>query len=151
LNKQPAECDKNNYLSSNLCLLGKQFRNVRRNDLPPQAAEPNQLKNRFMKKLLKRKRLYQRKKVNQGIEAEKHQAGIVFWKEKEHQSSELKLLLMNLIVEFFVLFKKPEFLPKNFSTGGERSSLENIGTIFIALKLHWINDYCVGPSSSDDG
>jgi hypothetical protein len=76
LNKQPAGWDKNNYLSSSLYLLGKQFRNVKRNDLPPQAAEPNQLKNRFLKKLLKRKRLCQRRKVNQGIEAEKHQAGI---------------------------------------------------------------------------
>jgi hypothetical protein len=75
-----------------------------------------------MKKLLKRKRLCQRRKVNQGIEAEKCQTGIVFWKEKEHQSSELKFLLVDLIVEFFVLFKKSEFFPKNFSTDGERSS-----------------------------
>jgi hypothetical protein len=92
-----------------------------------------------MKKLLKRKRLRQRRKVNQGIEAEKHQAGIVFWKEKEHQLSELKFLLVDLTVKFFVLFKKPEFLPKNFSIGEERSSSENIGIIFIALKLHWTN------------
>jgi hypothetical protein len=77
--------------------------------LSPQAAEPNQLKNRFMKKFLKRKRLHQRRKVNQGIEEEKHQAGIVYWKEKEHQSSELKFLLLDLIVKFLVLFKKPEF------------------------------------------
>jgi hypothetical protein len=150
LNKQPAEWDKNNYLSSSLCLFGKQFRNVRKNDLPPQVAEPNQLKNGFMKKLLKRKKLYQRWKINQGIEAEKRQAEIVLWKEEKHQLSELKFLLVDLIMEFFVLFKKHEFLPKNFSTGGERSSLENIGTIFIAQKFHWTNGYCVSPSSLDD-
>jgi hypothetical protein len=148
LNKQPTEWDKNKCLLSSLCLLGKQFRNVKENDLPPQVAEPNQLKNGFIKKLLKRKRLYQRRKVNQRIEAEKRQAGIVFWKEEEHQSSELKFLL----VEFFELFKKPEFLPQNFSYPNEEgSSLENIGTIFIALKLHWTNGYCVSPLSSDDG
>jgi hypothetical protein len=45
---------------------------------------------------------------------------------------------------------KPEF-PKNFSTGGERSILKSIETIFIALQLHWSNGYCISPSSSDDG
>jgi hypothetical protein len=69
-----------------------------------------------MKKFLKRKRLPQRRKVNQGIEAEKRHAGIVFWKEKEQQSSELKFLLVDLIVEFFVLFKKLNFYPRNSHT-----------------------------------
>jgi hypothetical protein len=55
----------------------------------------------------------------------------------------------DLNVEAFVV-SKPEF-PKNFSSGGERSSLETIGTIFIALQLHWSNDYCISSSSSDDG
>jgi hypothetical protein len=57
--------------------------------------------------------------------------------------------LSDLIVEVFVV-EKPEF-PKNFFTGGGRSSLENIGTIFIALQLHWSNGYCISSSSSDDG
>jgi hypothetical protein len=41
--------------------------------------------------------------------------------------------------------------PKNFSAGGERSSLQNIGIIFIVLQLHWSNGYCISTSSSDDG
>jgi hypothetical protein len=57
--------------------------------------------------------------------------------------------LSDLIVEVFVM-GKPEF-PKNFCTDRKRSSLENIGTIFIALQLHWSNGYCISSSSSDDG
>jgi hypothetical protein len=66
-----------------------------------------------------------------------------------YQRDVLKLLLWELIAEIFV-FCMPDN-PKNFSTGGERSNLKNIGTIFIALQLHWSNGYCVSPSSSDDG
>jgi hypothetical protein len=57
--------------------------------------------------------------------------------------------MADFIVEVFVV-DKPEF-PKNFSTGGERSILDNIGTNFITLQLHWSNGYCISPTSSDDG
>jgi hypothetical protein len=87
LNKQLLEDVNSNYLLSNLDLLGKQFSDVRKNDLYPQIAEPNQLKRIFMKKFLKRKKSYQERKVNQGIEAKRSQVRIVFWKVKEHQSS----------------------------------------------------------------
>jgi hypothetical protein len=56
--------------------------------------------------------------------------------------------LSELIVEVFVV-GKPDNL-KNFCTGMERSTLKNIGTIFIALQLHWSNGYCISTSSSDD-
>jgi hypothetical protein len=62
--------------------------------------------------------------------------GLMFW-------------LFDLNVEAFVVGKR-EF-PKNFYTDGERNSLENIGTIFISLQLHWSNGYCISSSSSDDG
>jgi hypothetical protein len=74
----------------------------------------------------------------------------IYWKEKLYQLNELTFLLIYLIAEFFVLGEKPE-CPKNFSTGRERSSLKDIGTIFIALPLHWSNGYCTSLSSSDDG
>jgi hypothetical protein len=45
----------------------------------------------------------------------------------------------DLDVDFFVEGKS-EF-PKNFSTSGERSIQKSIGTIFIALQLHWSNGY----------
>jgi hypothetical protein len=58
---------------------------------------------------------------------------------EEEKDIHLPFVLMfldaDLITGFSVLIKKPEY-PKNFSTGGERSSLNNIGTIFIALRLH---------------
>jgi hypothetical protein len=73
-------------------------------------------------------------------------------RERREEIDQLLVLvfwLSDLDVEAFVV-SKPEF-PKNFSTGGERNSLENIGTIFIALQLHWSNDYCISSSSWDDG
>jgi hypothetical protein len=104
-----------------------------------------------MKTFLKRKRFYQDRKVNRGIEAKRCQMEIVFWKERIHQLSVLKFLSVDLIVEFFVLFKKPEYLSQKFSyINGEGSHTKNIGTIFIALQHHWTNGYCVSSSSSDD-
>jgi hypothetical protein len=58
-------------------------------------------------------------------------------------------LLSDLIMEVFVMGKPDN--PKNFCTGGKRSTLKNIGTIFIAVQLHWSNGYCISTSSSDDG
>jgi hypothetical protein len=71
------------------------------------------------------------------------------WKERDNQPNDWEAWMSDLIVEVFVV-GKPEF-PKNFSTRGERSILDNIGTIFITLQLHWSNGYCVSLSSSDDG
>jgi hypothetical protein len=71
---------------------------------------------------------------------------------KNKETDQLFVLLFwlsDLNVEALVVVK-PEF-PKNFSTDGERSSLENIGTIFIALQRHWSNGYCISTSTSDDG
>jgi hypothetical protein len=144
LNKTPAEWDNKNYLSSNFYLLGEMFRSFRRNDLPIQTAEPNQLKKKFTEKFLEK--FYQKRKIHQEREAKNHQARIVY------QKRELELLLVDLIVEVFVLFKNPEFIPQNSSFhNGERSRPKIIGTIFIALKLYWTNGYCISPSSSDDG
>jgi hypothetical protein len=56
--------------------------------------------------------------------------------------------LSDLNVEAFVV-GKPEF-SKNFCTDGERSTLKNIGTIFIVLQLHWSNGYCISSSTSFD-
>jgi hypothetical protein len=103
MNKTPAEWDNKNYLSSNFYLLGEMFRSIRRNDLPTQAAKPNQLKKKFTKKFLKK--FYQKRKNHQEREAKIHQAVIVY------QKRELELLFVDLIVEVFVLFEKPEFLP----------------------------------------
>jgi hypothetical protein len=61
----------------------------------------------------------------------------------------LVLRLSDLNVEALVV-GKPKFL-KNFCTGGERSTLKNIGTISIAIQLHWSNGYYISSSSSDDG
>jgi hypothetical protein len=75
----------------------------------------------------------------------------IFIEEKKGIDQLFVLLLKHsdLNVEAFVM-GKPEF-PKNFSTRGERSNLKSIGTIFIALQLHWSNGYCISSSSSDDG
>jgi hypothetical protein len=148
LNKTPTEWDNKNYLSSNFYLLEEMFKNIRRNELPTQAAEPNQLMKKFGVKFLEMflEKFYQKRKIHQEKEAEKYQARIV------NQKRELELLVVNLIVEVFMLFKKPEFIPQNSSFRiGERSDLKSIGNIFIALKLHRTNGYCISSSSSDDG
>jgi hypothetical protein len=75
----------------------------------------------------------------------------IFIEEKKGINQLFPLLLNHSDVNLEALVMgKPEF-PKNFSTGGERSSLENIGTIIIALQPHWSNGYCISSSSSDDG
>jgi hypothetical protein len=54
--------------------------------------------------------------------------------EKDNQPNDWEAWLSDLIVEVLVV-GKPEF-PKNFSSGGERSNLKDIGIIFITLQLH---------------
>jgi hypothetical protein len=76
--------------------------------------------------------------------------GILFGGGKRgHQPYDWETWISDLVVEVFVVGKPDN--PENLSTGGERSSLEKIGTIFIALQLHWSNGYCISSSSSDDG
>jgi hypothetical protein len=75
---------------------------------------------------------------------------ILFEKEKRSsQPNDWEAWISELIVEVFVVSKSDNH--KNFCTGGERSSLKNIGTIFIVLQLHWSNGDCISSSSSDDG
>jgi hypothetical protein len=57
--------------------------------------------------------------------------------------------ISDLVVEFFVVSKPDN--PEHLSTRRGTEQFESIGTIFIALQLHWSNGYCVSTSSSDDG
>jgi hypothetical protein len=68
---------------------------------------------------------------------------------RDSQLYDWKAWLSEVIVEVFIVGKPDN--PENWSTGGERSNLENIETIFIALQLHWSNGYCISSSSLDDG
>jgi hypothetical protein len=76
--------------------------------------------------------------------------GILFGGGKRgYQPYDWETWISDLVVEVFVVGKPDN--PKHLSTKGERSSLENIGTVFITLQLHWSNGYCISTSSSDDG
>jgi hypothetical protein len=94
LNNHSSEENNNNYLSINFYLLEELFRSIRRNNLPTQVAEPNQLKKKFLVKFLEKflEKFYQKRRIHQEREAERHQSRIV------NQKCELEFLFVNLIV-----------------------------------------------------